>query len=265
MGCGLRSGEWGSSLRRRISFVGSRPTLPCDNAWRAWLPGLRGMHSSFPIRTIQWPRLWCGKDPRPRRPTATEGRAGGRLHNFRRLRCPGNRTSPPRRRGSPPSTPNAVARRKHEKGNYSTLTMAETSNQADPQPHEQCWECRRRRLVCDGTQPVCAKCRAAGIVCPGFADKKPLTWLAPGQVMSRAGRKKAPRKTCNNKTQRPRVKPAPATPRSDSTSDDPGASPPHDLLIGTPFELRPEVCDVFEAIMYCTSVFCLAPNPAVRP
>ena len=147
------------------------------------------------------------------------------------------------------------------------LTMAETSAQDDPQPNEQCWECRRRRLVCDGTQPVCAKCRAAGIVCPGFADKKPLTWLAPGQVMSRArrnGRKKAPRETRNNKTQQLQVKPAtPATPRSDSTSDDPGGSPPHDLLIGKPVELRPEVCDVFDAIMYCTSV-CLAPTPAVR-
>ncbi len=140
--------------------------------------------------------------------------------------------------------------------------MAEPAEQADPQSHEQCWECRRRRLVCDGTQPVCAKCRTAGIVCPGYADKKPLTWLAPGQVVSRArktGRKKGPRPTGNPKTQQPKAKPpppaSPATPRSDSTSDDSGGSPPEDLLIGPPVELRPEVCDVFEAIMYCTSVY----------
>ena len=65
--CG-QTGTPTSLLARRKSFVGSRPTLPCESAW---LPGVPGMHSSFPIRKIQWPRLRRGKDPRPRRPTAT--------------------------------------------------------------------------------------------------------------------------------------------------------------------------------------------------
>ncbi|KAI9150431.1 Phomenoic acid biosynthesis cluster-specific transcriptional regulator [Paramyrothecium foliicola] len=52
----------------------------------------------------------------------------------------------------------------------------------------QCWECLRRRWVCDAARPVCNKCRAAGIVCPGYNDRKPLTWLAPGRVTSRARR-----------------------------------------------------------------------------
>ena len=52
----------------------------------------------------------------------------------------------------------------------------------------QCWECLRRRWVCDAARPVCNKCRAAGIVCPGYNDTKPLTWLAPGRVTSRARR-----------------------------------------------------------------------------
>ncbi|KAK5988948.1 Phomenoic acid biosynthesis cluster-specific transcriptional regulator-like protein [Cladobotryum mycophilum] len=46
----------------------------------------------------------------------------------------------------------------------------------------QCWECLRRKTYCDGTLPVCDICRRAGIVCPGFGDRKPLTWLPPGKV-----------------------------------------------------------------------------------
>jgi hypothetical protein len=110
-------------------------------------------------------------------------------------------------------------------------------------PH--CWECRRRRLVCDGTQPVCTKCRTAGIVCPGFADKQPLKWLAPGQVMSRARRKKGPRKA-NSK------RPTMATPAStDSIEDSTSDQHTSHLDIVLPVELRPESCDVFEALTYC--------------
>ncbi|KAK8066539.1 hypothetical protein PG997_013286 [Apiospora hydei] len=55
-----------------------------------------------------------------------------------------------------------------------------------------CWECQRRRLECDSTRPVCNKCRQAGVVCPGYEDKKPLRWLAPGRVTSRSRKCKAP-------------------------------------------------------------------------
>ncbi|KAK8034575.1 C6 zinc finger domain protein [Apiospora rasikravindrae] len=55
-----------------------------------------------------------------------------------------------------------------------------------------CWECQRRRLECDSTRPVCNKCRQAGVVCPGYEDKKPLRWLAPGKVTSRNRKRKTP-------------------------------------------------------------------------
>lgn len=136
----------------------------------------------------------------------------------------------------------------------------------DRHERQQCWECRRRRLVCDGTQPVCTKCRAARIVCPGYADKKPLTWLAPGQVMSRNRRKKSPnaklpngklpppRKTCNG-TKRKAGGKSPAA--SDASDDSRSDSQEEMVEIGRPVELRPETCDIFEAMLYCT----LGPSP----
>lgn len=54
----------------------------------------------------------------------------------------------------------------------------------------QCIECLRRQLPCDATKPVCHRCRAAGIVCPGYGDAKPLVWLAPGKVRIRNRAKK---------------------------------------------------------------------------
>lgn len=138
-----------------------------------------------------------------------------------------------------------------------------------PVERPQCWECRRRRLVCDGTQPVCTKCRTARIVCPGYADKKPLTWLAPGQVMSRARRKKATglRKPAANSSKKqqpkdPKPKPKPTKSTSphlsDSGSEDPIDSRANELdhsQARLPVDLRPEVFDMFEAMLYCTYPF----------
>jgi hypothetical protein len=136
-------------------------------------------------------------------------------------------------------------------------------------PH--CWECRRRRLVCDGVQPVCTNCRTARIVCPGYADKKPLTWLAPGQVMSRTRRKKAPglRKPANGgkKQQAKDPKPRDPKPRSPDTStsltsSDSSSEGPLESLANEwaarraraqlPVEIRPEIFDMVEAMLYCT-------------
>ncbi|KAI0543420.1 putative C6 finger domain protein [Xylaria curta] len=57
-----------------------------------------------------------------------------------------------------------------------------------------CWECFRRRLVCDSTRPVCRRCIMAGITCPGYNEVEPsrLKWLAPGRVVSRTRRPKKP-------------------------------------------------------------------------
>ncbi|KAL4913045.1 fungal-specific transcription factor domain-containing protein [Aspergillus aurantiobrunneus] len=55
-----------------------------------------------------------------------------------------------------------------------------------------CWECLHRSLVCDFTQPGCKRCAAAGTLCPGYGEKKPLrlNWLAPGRVKSRTRKSK---------------------------------------------------------------------------
>ena len=49
----------------------------------------------------------------------------------------------------------------------------------------QCWECLKRRLVCDHTLPQCQKCVKAGKECPGYHEQKPLQWIEPGRVTSR--------------------------------------------------------------------------------
>ncbi|KND86305.1 hypothetical protein TOPH_09063 [Tolypocladium ophioglossoides CBS 100239] len=56
-----------------------------------------------------------------------------------------------------------------------------------------CWECQRRHWECDASRPVCNRCRDAGIVCPGYNDCKPLTWLAPGRVSARPRRQRGSR------------------------------------------------------------------------
>lgn len=56
----------------------------------------------------------------------------------------------------------------------------------------QCWECARRRLVCDNTRPSCTKCTKSGVECPGYGKSKPLKWLEPGQVLSQRGRRRTP-------------------------------------------------------------------------
>jgi len=50
-----------------------------------------------------------------------------------------------------------------------------------------CWECLRRCVVCDFTEPACKRCSASDTVCPGYGDVKPtrLRWLEPGRVKFR--------------------------------------------------------------------------------
>jgi hypothetical protein len=54
----------------------------------------------------------------------------------------------------------------------------------------QCWECLKRRLVCDRTLPHCKKCQKAGRQCSGYDDAKPLQWVQTGMVTSRRRKKK---------------------------------------------------------------------------
>ncbi|KAI4656301.1 hypothetical protein J4E93_001020 [Alternaria ventricosa] len=54
----------------------------------------------------------------------------------------------------------------------------------------QCWECFKRRLVCDRTLPQCKKCTKTGKECTGYNDQKPLQWVQPGHVTIRPKKKK---------------------------------------------------------------------------
>lgn len=58
----------------------------------------------------------------------------------------------------------------------------------------QCWECLKRRLVCDHTLPHCKKCIKTGKECPGYDEQKPLQWVEPGKVTSRRRKKDSPPK-----------------------------------------------------------------------
>ncbi len=66
-------------------------------------------------------------------------------------------------------------------------TVSATANAETPRKH--CWECLRRRLVCDSVRPVCNRCRTSGLVCPGYDDKQPLRWVKPGRVTVRTRRR----------------------------------------------------------------------------
>ena len=62
--------------------------------------------------------------------------------------------------------------------------MMEPAN-ATRKATRQCWECLKRRLVCDYTMPHCNKCVKKGRECPGYDAKKPLQWVETGKITSR--------------------------------------------------------------------------------
>ncbi|KAL0932727.1 C6 zinc finger domain protein [Colletotrichum truncatum] len=118
-----------------------------------------------------------------------------------------------------------------------------------PQPshggngRRQCWECQRRRVVCDAARPVCGKCKATGVVCPGYEDKKPLTWLTPGKVKTRTWKRKKP----SDKDASP--KSSSSEDGSDTTKSSSNVSTQL-VHIFPGVELRSETCDFVEATMY---------------
>ncbi|KAK3984076.1 putative C6 zinc finger domain protein [Cladorrhinum sp. PSN332] len=111
--------------------------------------------------------------------------------------------------------------------------------------NHQCWECRRRRLVCDGLVPVCTRCRTSRIVCPGYADKKPLTWLAPGRVISRNHKPKTTSLSTGRKKKTSHKPPAQDTNKSFEKLD---ITRRLEVL-----DLRPEAWDIVEAAVYYNS------------
>lgn len=108
----------------------------------------------------------------------------------------------------------------------------ETRLGSDPQ----CWECLRRQLRCDGTRPVCQTCADSGIACPGYEDRQPLRWLAPGRVASRTWGQKKTKKRKNPLTSHPV----------------PDAAAKGDMVpCLSKRVLKVETDDIFEAVKYC--------------
>ncbi|EHK20663.1 uncharacterized protein TRIVIDRAFT_11937 [Trichoderma virens Gv29-8] len=82
----------------------------------------------------------------------------------------------------------------------------------------QCWECQRRDSPCDGRIPICGNCSDAGMVCPGYNNNRPLTWLPTGKV-SRLQKVKS-----RSAAPARRFKQSPAATRASSSTPDRGAS-----------------------------------------
>ncbi|KAI0097566.1 hypothetical protein GGR51DRAFT_566416 [Nemania sp. FL0031] len=74
-----------------------------------------------------------------------------------------------------------------------TRQTEETASATETTPRKHCWECLRRRLVCDSARPVCNRCRSNGIVCPGYGEQQPLRWVQPGRVTARNRNRRQPK------------------------------------------------------------------------
>ncbi|KAI8938311.1 hypothetical protein NX059_005963 [Plenodomus lindquistii] len=84
----------------------------------------------------------------------------------------------------------------------------EVSERGRKKADKQCWECLKRRLVCDHTLPHCGKCQAAGRKCPGYGEQKPLQWVQIGKITSRRSKKEAGKRLYL--TSQPHIDPLPA-------------------------------------------------------
>ncbi|OHW90099.1 C6 zinc finger domain-containing protein [Colletotrichum incanum] len=106
----------------------------------------------------------------------------------------------------------------------------------------QCWECQRRRLVCDSARPVCSKCKISGVVCPGYEDRKPLTWLAPNKIKTRTWKRKSPPTDKSDANRR--------SPQDEQVEVAKLVSEKQLVHIFPGFEFRTETCDIIEATLY---------------
>lgn len=122
--------------------------------------------------------------------------------------------------------------------------------------NRQCWECAGRRLVCDSSPAGCNKCRAAGMDCPGYGDKKPLKWLVPGKVTSRIRHRQGP------PTGIGRVQAATIRGKTDETNapvyGGKDQAPKMTISLGYP---RVEMRAAIQAALYCK----LSPRPMRNP
>lgn len=117
------------------------------------------------------------------------------------------------------------------------LNSPGTTPNMDENRKRHCWECLRRRVVCDSTRPACNKCSKSGSQCPGYGDIKParLRWLPPGKVISRQQKK--------NGTTDPESQRHPIAMTANKV----------DELISPKLSMDAETSALIEAVEYCTS------------
>ncbi|UPL03775.1 hypothetical protein LCI18_014709 [Fusarium solani-melongenae] len=110
-----------------------------------------------------------------------------------------------------------------------------------------CWECRRRCLVCDFTEPACKRCSTAGVECPGYGHVKPQTlkWLTPGRVTSRSRKRKGSRSPSSPVENDP-------SKANSFTTEQPQMIAAFNIPIPR-FELKTDVCSLPEAAEYFNS------------
>lgn len=108
----------------------------------------------------------------------------------------------------------------------------------------QCWECFRRRLVCDTSEPSCKKCTSAGKTCPGYGATEPLKWLAPSTnrcLTQRQKRKATGNRWCYTTT-------------TEKTIENHKVPQEHSQVLrvnASLGELKPDDSAIVEAALYC--------------
>ena len=119
-----------------------------------------------------------------------------------------------------------------------------------PEEKRPCWECLRRRLVCDFSRPTCKKCLKTGIVCPGYGNAKPLKWLTPGSVTFRR-RKDVPTRSYPTSGSPSTTGSSPKS-NSGSEAGSPSRRVENHLLRVPRVDLKCESTDIVQAYAYCT-------------
>lgn len=111
-----------------------------------------------------------------------------------------------------------------------------------------CWECLRRRLVCDFQVPGCKRCAASGVDCPGYSKIPPLRvkWLAPGKVKSRQGKGTGTNRQNKGRAGLESASLKSSRGRSASSDDTQEVAIPR-------FELKTEFHALVESLEYCVS------------
>ncbi|KAH0440680.1 hypothetical protein CcaCcLH18_02350 [Colletotrichum camelliae] len=103
--------------------------------------------------------------------------------------------------------------------------------------------------------PLLGMPSVAGIVCPGYDDKKPLTWLAPGKVTCRTRRKKSNANPSKLPTAKPKTPKRGLPKPTNETKIEPGTDIFNGIECIFHAPLRTDVCDVYDAVQYYNAVF----------